>query len=97
MKRVLVVRLLALEIAPMVGALALSAYSQRLMPLWFSAAALVIFTSVTLSIRDGAVLENWGTVCERKKDGGWFWAWIAMHISFGVFLLAGAVVMLLRP
>jgi hypothetical protein len=96
MKRALVMRLLGLEIAPLVCGLALIYfYPQYLAPV-FVAASLPIFGSVVLSVRDGAVLERGGTVCE-KKDGAWFWAWIAIHASFGMFLLAGAAVVFVRP
>jgi hypothetical protein len=96
MKRTLVIRLLALEIAPIVVGLALLYFYPRFLAPAFAAASLPIFASVTLSVRDGAVLERGGTVCERK-EGAWFWAWIVMHAFFGVFLLAGAVIVFLRP
>ena len=66
------------------------------MPAAFAAAALAIFTNVTLSIRAGAVLENWGGVCEKKQGIGWFWTWIAMHGLFGAFFLFGAAMTFLR-
>jgi hypothetical protein len=96
MKRALVIRLLALEIAPVVLALTLLYFFPRLLASVFAVASLPIFVSVSLSVRDGAVLERGGTVCE-KKEGAWFWWWIAMHTFFGLFLLAGALIATIRP
>ncbi len=95
MKRALAVRLLALEIAPLVLTLALLYFYPHFLAPAFFAASLPIFASVGLSIRDGAVLERGGTVCE-KKEGVWFWAWIAIHAFFGIFLLVGAVLAFAR-
>jgi len=96
MKRRLVVRLLALEIAPLLLVLALLYFNPRFLAPALFAASLPIFASVGFSVRDGAVLERGGTVCE-KKEGGWFWWWIAMHAFLGIFLLAGAVIVFVRP
>jgi hypothetical protein len=98
MKRVLVIRLFTLELAPMIGALALSAYSQRLMPLAFAAAAVAIFTFVTLAVREGVVLgKGVQCVCEREKDSFGYWFYVVAHFSFGAFFLAGAATMFFRP
>jgi hypothetical protein len=96
MKRALVIRLLALEIAPLLLGLALLYFYPRLLAPVFAAASIPIFICVCLSVRDGAVLERGGTVCE-KKEGAWFWAWISIHASLGLFLLAGAFLVFLRP
>ena len=97
MKRVLVIRLLALELGPMIAVIGISAYCERLMAPLCLAAALVIFTSVILSIRDGAVLEMFGYVCERKTDPRWFWLWLFAHFSFALFFLAAATLIFWRP
>ncbi len=97
MKRVLVLRLLGLEIVPMIGALALSAYSPRLMPIAFAVAAFAILVSVLLSLHDGAVLRRSGSVVERKNDRAGFWVWITAHFSFGAFCLTCAAVTFFNP
>ena len=94
-RRVLGWRQVLLEVVPMFGALALTAFLQHMWSLWFSAAATAIFTNVALCIRDGAVLEYGGTVCEREKHGRQFWWWIAVHCFFGGFCLAAAIVHLM--
>jgi len=96
MKRALVIRLLALEIAPVVLGLAVLYFYPRSLAPVFAIASLPVFLSVGLSIRDGAVLERGGTICE-KKEGVWFWWWISMHAFLGLFLLAGAVLVFVRP
>ena len=97
MKRILAFRLIALELAPIVAALAVSAYSQRLMPPAFLAASIVILLSVTLSIRDGAVLAKYGCVFERRENRGWFWFWVSAHISLAAFCLFAAAIVFLWP
>ena len=97
MKRALVIRLFTLELLPMIAALALSAYSQRLMPVAFAAAAVAISICVALSIREGAVLAKWGVVCEKKKDRFGYWFYVAMHSFFGAFFLMGAALTFFRP
>jgi hypothetical protein len=97
MKRVLVIRLFTLELLPMIAALALGAYSQRLMPVAFAAAAVPIFACVALSLREGAVLAKWGFVCERKKDRFGYWFYVGAHSFFGAFCLAAAVISSLPP
>jgi hypothetical protein len=97
MQRILVTRLLALELGPMVAAIGVSAYFQRFMGLIFVAASFVMFASVLLSIRDGAVLELFGDVCQRQQDPRWFRFWLAAHFSFVLFVLAGGTTMLLYP
>ena len=97
MKRILVTRLLLLELGPIVTAIGLSAYFQRFMGPIFVAASLVMFASVLLSIRDGAVLEVFGSVCERQRDPRWFWLWIATHFSFALFVLASGTMIFLYP
>ncbi|MBI5381543.1 MAG: hypothetical protein HZA31_06545 [Opitutae bacterium] len=94
MKRILVIRLFTLELAPMVGSLALSAYSQRLMPLAFAVAAVTIFTFAALALREGVVLgKGVQCICERNRDKFGYWFYIAVHFSFGAFFLAGAAIM----
>jgi hypothetical protein len=97
MKRVLVTRLFTLELAPMIVALALGAYSQRLMPVALTAAAVAIFACVTLSVREGVVLGNWGIVYERKKERFDYWFYIVAHFTFGAFCLACAAITFFRP
>jgi hypothetical protein len=102
MKRVLVIRLLALELAPMVAALAVSAYSQRLMPAAFLIAGFIIFTSVVLTIRDGAVWARGlgsfgGVVCERRNDRGGFWFWVCVHFLWAGFFLSAGAIMFVWP
>lgn len=80
----------------MVAVIGLSAYSQRLFAPLCGAAALVIFASVLLSIRDGAVLEMFGYVCEKKTDPRWFWVWLSAHFTFGLFFLFGAISIFFR-
>ena len=65
MKRALVIRLLAFELAPMVGALAVGAYSQQLLAPAFLAASLLILLSVALSVRDGCSSREMG-LCVRE-------------------------------
>ena len=84
-------RLFILELAPMIAALALGAYSQRLMPLGFAAAAVAIFTCVALSIQEGVVLAKWGFVCQREKERFGYWFYVAAHFTFGAFFLLGAI------
>jgi hypothetical protein len=96
-KRVLTIRLLSLEVGPMVGGVALLYFFPQQMPLVFIAVALLVFASVALSIRDGAVLERGGAVCERQTDRLGFWIWIALHAVLGLFFFAGAAVTFLRP
>jgi hypothetical protein len=95
MKRALAIRFLALEIAPLVLGLTLLYYYPLFLTPIFAVASLPVFASVGLSVRDGAVLMRGGTVCE-KKEGAWFWTWIAIHALFGVFLLACAVMGFVR-
>ena len=97
MKRILVTRLLALELGPMVAAIAISAYSQRLMGPAFLTASIVIFSSVILSIRDGAVLERRGHICEREKEPRWFWFWVAAHFYLALFPFVGAMMVMFWP
>ncbi|HVX91262.1 MAG TPA: hypothetical protein VHC20_06610 [Candidatus Paceibacterota bacterium] len=97
MKRVLVIRLFTLELLPMIAALALSAYSQRFMPSAFAAAAIAIFTCVSLSLREGAVLAKWGFVCEKKKDRFGYWFYVGAHSFFGAFYLMAAAITFFRP
>ena len=94
LRRMLVIRFLSLELGPMFGAIALSALSQRLMPLWFAAAAVAILGFLALSIRDGVIIREYGLILERKKESRWFWAWIVMHIIVGIFFLAAAAIIL---
>jgi hypothetical protein len=96
-KRALTVRLLSLEVGPMVGGVALLYFFPQRMPLVFAVVALAIFAGVALCIRDGVVLERGGTVCERRKDSAGFWVWIALHAVFGLFFFAGAALTFLRP
>lgn len=91
MKRVLVIRLISLEIVPLIGALAIGYFVQHYFLWAIAAAAVLILASVALSIRDGAVLEHYGRVCERRKEAGWFWAWIVLHACPGIFFLGTAV------
>ena len=86
-----------LELAPLVVAIAISAYFQRFMAAIFLGASFVIFSSVLLSVRDGAVLELFGYVCERQTDPRWFWFWLAAHFSFGLFCLLAATMLFLWP
>ena len=81
----------------MIGALALSAYSQRLMPAAFAMAAVAIFVCVGLALREGAVLAKWGIVCEKKKDRFGYWFYIATHSFFGAFCLLAAIFSSLPP
>jgi hypothetical protein len=97
MQRVLVIRLLSLELGPMIAALTVSAYRQQLMGPAFLTASLLIFASVILSVRDGAVLEKWGYVCERKAEPIWFWFWLSAHCAFAIFCLACGIIVLLWP
>jgi Ni/Fe-hydrogenase subunit HybB-like protein len=97
MKRVLVIRLLALELGPLVAALAVSAYSERLMGPAFLAASIVVLLSVILSIRDGAVLEKWGYICERKNEPRSFWFWVAAHFYLALFPFVCAMIILFWP
>ena len=97
MKRVLVIRFFALEFLPMIAALALGAYSQRLMPAAFATAAVAIFTCVALSIREGVVLAKYGGVCERKKDRIGYWLYVGVHSFFGAFFLIGAALTFFHP
>ena len=89
--------MLTLEIGPMIAALAFAALFQAYMGWAFMGVAALVFTNVVLSIRDGAVLQWGGSVSEKKKERGWFWAWSAIHAYFGAFFLAGGLVMLLWP
>jgi hypothetical protein len=63
----------------------------------FLAASLVIFGSVILSIRDGAVLARRGYIFEKREEPRWFWFWVSAHFCFGFFFLFGAAIMLLYP
>ena len=97
MKSALVGRFLALELGPMIGAVAVIFLFRRIFPAVMAAVALAVFANVALSIRTGAVLENWGSVCQRKKGGAWFWFWIAVHSYFGAFFLAASAIVFLKP
>lgn len=100
MKRVLVTRLLALELAPMVAAIIVSAYAQRLMPFAFFAAGLSILLSVILALRDGAVLGTWtfgGVPFERLRDRGGFWFFVCVHFTLAGFFLLAGVIMFVWP
>ena len=100
MKRSLIIRLITLELAPMVAALVVSTYAQRLMPAALFTAGLTILVSVILSLRDGAVLGSWtfgGVVFERLADRSGFWFFLAVHSVWAAFFLLGGAVTFLWP
>jgi hypothetical protein len=90
-KRSLVMRFLALEIGPMVTAGLVNGYAGRLFSPAAAIAALAIFTSVWLSIREGVVLKDGGKVCVRGEGNGLFWLWILAHALLGAVFVAGSV------
>ena len=96
MKRLLVIRLLSLVLAPIVSALVFGYFFQRYFLWAIAAAGCAILTNFALSVRDGAVLERGGTVCVRERDGTWFWIWIALHSSWGLLMLGGTAPFLLE-
>ena len=97
MKRQLVVRFLALELGPMVGAIAICSALGRVSSVVLAVVAFAVFTNVALSIRSGAVLKGWGCICEKTNGKGWSWSWIGVHALFGVFYGTGALLVFLRP
>jgi len=87
--RTLVLRLLLLEIGPLILALAFSYRFQNRIIWAASGAALVILLSVSLSVKDGFVLVAYGGgVCERAARPREFWLWIALHSLLAILFLS---------
>ncbi|HEY2083771.1 MAG TPA: hypothetical protein VGI88_13390, partial [Verrucomicrobiae bacterium] len=95
--RVLLLRLLSLEILPVIASLLLSACWQRMMSLFFLLTAMAIFANVSLSLYQGVVSRERGRVCERHKHGRLFWFCIAVHAALGVFFLFGSALVFTKP
>jgi len=89
-KRILVIRLLSLEVAPLLAAAVISAYAKQFAPATFLIVAIVICINIALSIRDSAVLAKLGYVVERRKERVLFWMGIRLHISIAACCLFAA-------
>jgi hypothetical protein len=96
-RRVLLLRLLSLEILPLIASLLLSACWQRLMSLFFLLTSMAIFANVFLSVFQGVVSGESGRVYERCKHGRWFWFYIAVHAALGAFFLFGSALIFFKP
>jgi hypothetical protein len=82
MRRVLMVRGLTLEVAPLLAAAAIAGYAQRFATAAFIAAGLLILLGAALCIRDGVVLmSKAGRVTERREEPVTFWLGM-MYIHF---------------
>ena len=90
MKRILVTRLLCLQIAPFLAAALFVRFYPLYLPHALLVAGLIYVVAVALSICDGALIVKGGAVCERSKDGFSFWLWITLQLSLVVFVIAFA-------
>ena len=91
MKRALIIRVLTLELGPLVAALAIAVYAKRLAPMAFVVAAILISISVILSIRDGAVVTRAGDVIDKQTRRIQFWLHIVGHASIAGVCVFGAI------
>jgi len=90
LERRLNVRTLALEIAPFIAAFAFSYFYPRYLLVALCVYSILALVSVSLSIRDGVVLEKYGLVCERDKEKFGFWFWVFWHAFFPLLILSVA-------
>jgi hypothetical protein len=91
------VRGLALEIAPLFGALLILNLMPRLGPVAFIAAALLILVHASLCIRDGAVLASRAGVQDfRRKNPFMFWSGMSVHFILAAFCFSLAGILLFR-
>jgi hypothetical protein len=97
MKRVLVLRSLTLEIAPMFTAAIACLYMPRLAALAFILAGLLILISAGLCIRDGVVfMSHTGILDYRRKDPFMFWSGISVHFCLAAFCFFAAGIIIFR-
>jgi hypothetical protein len=90
-RRTLTIRLLTLELGPLVGALVYSYYHPRLVVVALCVYSLIALGNVCYSIRDGVVLEWFGRVCERKEEKIGFWVCVFIQASFPLLFLSVAI------
>ena len=97
MKRSLIVRGLALEIAPLFGAILILNVAPRLAPLAFIVAALLILIHASLYIRDGVVLASKAGVLDfRRKEPFMFWSGMCVHFILAAFCFSLAGILFFR-
>jgi hypothetical protein len=97
MKRVLMIRGLTLEVAPIFAAAAVSAYAPRFGAFAFVLAGLLILISASLSIRDGVVLASKaGILTYRRKEPVMFWFGMCIHFFAAAFCFFAAGISILR-
>jgi hypothetical protein len=87
----LVKRLLFLELFPLIGAIAYGYCYPRYVLVALCVYALLALSSISISIRDGVVLEKYGLVCLRAKDRFGFWFEIAVRAFFPLLILSVAL------
>jgi hypothetical protein len=86
MRRVLVIRSLTLEVAPIFAAAVVSAYAPRFGALAFALSGLLILICATLCIRDGVVLvSKAGILSFRHKEPLMFWFGMCVHFLAAAF------------
>ena len=97
MKRSLILRGLALEIAPLFGALLILNVAPALGAVAFIVAALLILIHASLCIRDGIVLASKAGVLDfRRKEPFMFWSGMCVHFILAAFCLSLAGILLFR-
>ena len=97
MKRVLTIRALALEIAPLFAAAIISGYAPGFGAVAFIVAGSLILVLVALCIRDGVVLASKAGILDfRRKDPLMFWSGICVHFIAAAFCFFAAGIIILR-
>jgi hypothetical protein len=97
MKCVLMIRGLALVVAPLFGAAAVAAYAQPFAAAASVVAGLLILLGAALCIRDGVVLASkTGRVAERRKEPVLFWLGMSTHFIAAGFCFFAAAYCILR-
>ena len=97
MKRILTIRALALEIAPIFAAAIISSQAPRFGALAFILAGSLTLVLVALCIRDGVVLASKAGVLDfRRKDPLMFWSGICVHFVAAAFCFFAAGIIIFR-
>jgi hypothetical protein len=97
MKGVLMIRALALEIAPIFTAAIISRQAPRFGPPAFIVAGSLILILIALCLRDGVVLASKaGVLHYRRKDPFMFWAGISVHFTVALYCFFVAGILMFR-
>ena len=97
MKRVLIIRGLALEVAPLFAAAIISRYTLQFGAFALIVAGLLILLHSALCIRDGVFLASAAGVLDfRSKEPFMFWLGMCVHFCVAAFCFFAAGIIIFR-